>query len=467
MGRWVLLAGLAFSLSCGSRTALLPGGSGGGAAGSGGGGGATPLAVKCAAALLDGAPTPMTGYCPTRANQAPGNAPASPRVAWSVTPFAVDPPENFLPAEIVVDPTGRAYVAIDASPMNPTGLPNQIFAIDPDGSVAWTSAFDGAVAGLSLGSDGTLWLVQEPPSQQDGGTAAAGIVMGLSPGGTVVTSLPLPEPPPNSDGLFYGVGFGALALASDGSFFLESTPQGYATGGLAHVSTTGVFLWQWPSPTLQQSVELVPPLIVGPADDVVASSNGDLLGFDVAGDQMWEENVEAQIAGVDGQGNVVALASGVSGENLALVSIDLLGVTVRTVALGAPQVNASQLALAGDGTTVLLLANEVASPGLTKSAVQIIAIDAAGHTRWTTPLDVSLQYDPATLTTHYGVFVDGAGTVVVTAGAISGIELASGSIRWTVQPPNAHACLRPAVLGAGGAILASQCDGTVFLARDP
>jgi hypothetical protein len=80
---------------------------------------------------------------------------------------------------------------------------------------------------------------------------------------------------------------------------------------------------------------------------------------------------------------------------------------------------------------------------------------------------VTLPYDPANLETHYGVFVDAAGTVVVTAGSVMGLDLGSGSVLWTLEPASTNSCLRPAVLGTGGAIVATQCDGTVFLARDP
>jgi hypothetical protein len=50
---------------------------------------------------------------------------------------------------------------------------------------------------------------------------------------------------------------------------------------------------------------------------------------------------------------------------------------------------------------------------------------------------------------------------------VRGVDLATGSTLWTVPAPNKTACLQPAVLGANGSILAAQCDGTVFLARDP
>jgi hypothetical protein len=379
-----------------------------------------------------------------------------------VKPFPIDEPENFLPATIVVDPSGQAYVAINASPLNPAGAPNQVFALDRDGNVAWTSSFAGPVAGLTLGRDGQLWLVGQP-NLVDAGSGET-VVMALGSTGNAVTTLPVPG---SVSPFGVGAAYDAMALASDGSFLLESTSQNGPQSGVAHMAPDGLLQWVWPGPGVDGAYQLVPPLIVGPADGVLASSSGELLQLDAAGNQLWDEDLGAQVAAVDAQGYVVAITSAGSGNPLSLVRLDPLGEAVQTVPLGSPQVNAIQVALAGDGTTVILLANEVSSPGLTKATVQIVAVDASRQTRWTTPLDVSLDYDPATLATHYGLFVDGAGTVVVTAGAITGIDLATGSILWTLQPPSSRSCLRPAVLGAGGSILASQCDGTVFLARDP
>ena len=206
------------------------------------------------------------------------------------------------------------------------------------------------------------------------------------------------------------------------------------------------------------------------------------ITLDSAGNIYLTDNGNNVVRAISTQGIIRTVAgngqygfSGDGGQATAASLADPLGLAIdpagdiaqQTVPFGATTANVFQLALAGDGTTVILLANEATAPGLTKSHVEITAVDVSGATRWTTPLDVTLPYDPATLTTHYGVFVDGSGTVVVTAGAVTGIDLATGAVLWTVQAPNAHACLRPAVLGAGGAILASQCDGTVFLARDP
>ena len=92
---------------------------------------------------------------------------------------------------------------------------------------------------------------------------------------------------------------------------------------------------------------------------------------------------------------------------------------------------------------------------------------ASGGVRWSTPFDVTLPFDPAEMNAHYGVFVDAQGTVVVTAGNVQGLDLATGAVEWTLDAPVVQSCLRPVVLGAGGSLVGTQCDGTVFLARDP
>jgi hypothetical protein len=421
----------------------------------------------------------MQGYCPTRANQAPLNGPrVGPQIVWSVTPFPITTPEDFLPAEIVVDPSGRAYVAIEASPMNLDGS-GMLFAVDPDGTVGWSAPAN--AASLVLASDGNLWLMGDLPDAPtmptnpvclsdagfDGPTCLAGLTA-LSSAGAVVEHLVLviPAMSPSVNSV---VSYNSFAPASDGSIFLEGVSPIGSEGGVGHASRDGTMLWQWPPPSQNEGFLLVAPLVVGPDDDAVVSGSGELFHLDAAGNQIWQDGVGVQTAAVDARGETVALTTsgGPTGDGLALVTIDPVGdVTQRPVSFGATA-NVFQLALAGDGTNVMLLANEATAPGLTKSHVEITAVDGSGTTRWTTPLDVDLDYDPATLTTHYGLFVDAAGTVVVTAGAITGIDLSTGAILWTVQAPNAHSCLRPAALGAGGAILASQCDGTVFLARDP
>ena len=445
MGRRALLAILAvmgLPAACGSRTGLLlPGQGGAGGSGGNGGGGGTPLAIACNAALLDGAPTPTRGYCTTRANQAAVNGPHAPTIAWSVAPFPIVSPEDYLPAETVVDANGRAYVAINASPQAPAGTPNQMFAVNADGSVAWMTTFDAGttIGALSLGRDGRLWFVQTgmpcPSPPCSGGLTS---LTAFSPDGAPITSLAQTIGP-----------FSQMAIASDGGFFVGQP-------GLTRIATDGAVLWQ-------VYANFEGALVVGPDDDVAVGG----LVYDASGAQL-NGGVSADITVVNAEGALVGL-SVAGGPPASLVTFDLSGAQLLDVTLPSSLVNidAYQLAVAGDGTALVLLADEASAPALTKSALQIIAIDPSGKTRWTTPLDVTLPYDPADLTTHYGLFVDASGTVVVTAGTVMGLDLATGSVEWTLQPSKPQSCLRPAVLGAGGAIIATQCDGTVLLARDP
>jgi len=457
MRRRALLAVLALPVACGARTPLLPGGPGdtGSAGSGGGGGGATPLAVACNAALLDGAPTPIQGYCTTRANQAPLAGPRAPTIAWSVTPFPIVSPEDYLPAETVVDATGRAFVAINVSPQAPANTLNQLFAVDDDGSagrVAWMSTSVSSIEQLALGRDGRLWFVQQgvPGGAGGGGTGCQDIpctsyLTELSAGGenlaTVIPSLGSSV-----------TSFDLMAIASDGTFFVGSP-------GLARLATNGPVLWQ-------TYADFGAAILVGPDDGVFAVGGGETDAIDAAGGTLWS-GPSGDLGAVNAQGQVVVLS--IEDGSLSLMTLGPDGVPVMNVTLGSPQftIDAYQLAVAGDGTAIVLLADEATSPGITKAQLQIIAVEASGKTRWTTPLDVSLPYDPADLTTHYGLFVDAAGTVVVTAGAVMGLDLASGSVLWTLQSAKPDSCLRPAVLGLGGSILATQCDGTVFLARDP
>ncbi|HEY3817286.1 MAG TPA: hypothetical protein VGL81_08955 [Polyangiaceae bacterium] len=439
MGRRALLAVLVLPVACGARTALLlPGeGAGGGGSGGSGGGGATPLAVVCHAALQDGAPTPTQGFCTTRANQASVVGPEAPVVAWAVAPFPIPSPEDYLPAEMVVDASGRAYVAINASPMAPTGTANQLFAVDADGSVAWRTTFDSTIGPLSIGRDGNLWFSLYLIADGNDFPASSNVT-GLSPDGTPVVTI---APSVRS--------FSLMAIASDGSFFVGSD-------GLARIAPDGTVLWQ------NDYGQFGTSMVVGPDDDVVTDENV----FDSAGTSV-STSPPGEVLAVDSHDTVFGLTANPGG-SVAITTTDPSYANGIVLEGPASNIDAYELALAGDGSALVLLADEASAPGLTKAHLQILAVEPwGGHVRWTTPLDVTLPYDPANLTTHYGLFVDAAGTVVVTAGTVMGLDLASGAVLWTLQPANATSCLRPAVLGTGRSIIATQCDGTVFLARDP
>ncbi|HEY6463335.1 MAG TPA: hypothetical protein VIY73_24380, partial [Polyangiaceae bacterium] len=421
--------------ACGARTALLPGGAGGagGTGGDGGGGtssggsgsGGTPglLDVHCPASLQPGAPTPTLGFCSTRANQSAALAPRAPSIAWTAQPFVISNAEDYLPAQIVVDAAGRSYVLVNASPTNAAGGPNRLTALDPDGSVAWTTDLATQGSGLSIAKDGTLW-------------ALAGELYAFDAGGGVAERLDVAPEQPDGGAPPGGFAFDALAIASDGTFFLA----GLQGGTVERLAPSGLLLWAGNGVgggSFQDGV-----IAVEASDGIVVGGDGsELYGYASDGTRNWIGS-ELRNFGVDVDGNVVGLSATLGDSGASVTTLDSQGNQVRAVPLPAQTYNATGLALAADGTQVALLANETASPGLTKSHLVVTAIDAAGAVRWSTPLDATLNYDPADLTTHYGIFVDAAGTVLVTAGSVTALDLASGTVEWTLAPANPRECLR-------------------------
>jgi hypothetical protein len=398
-----------------------------------------------------GAPTPTRGYCPTRANQAPFVGPRSPKIVWTAKPFAVNDPESFFPAQVVVDASGRSYVLVNASPINYAGGPNRLSAVEADGTVAWTQTFPQPVSSPSLDVNGELVVL---------GTD----ILVLARDGTVSRDLPLGFAV--DSGLPQGpTVYPDLALGADGSFFVALAGSLPDANSLERVTPLGQVVWQYP---WQQSDPLASPFVLTPADDVVDFSTGELLELGAGGGTLWQAGVSSSQGVSDPQGNVYVFEAP-GGTNPALQVVGAAGNSVRTVSLGLKTmtVDASELAVAGDGTAVVLVADEITSPGNTSSHVVVTAISASGGVRWSTPFDVTLPFDPAERNAHYGVFVDAQGTVVVTAGNVQGLDLATGAVEWTLESPVVQSCLRAVVLGAGGSLVGTQCDGTVFLARDP
>jgi sugar lactone lactonase YvrE len=402
--------------------------------------------VKCPAALQAGAPTPTLGFCSTRANQAAALAPAAPSVAWTAQPFVISNPEDYLPAQVVVDASGRSYVLVNASPTNAAGGPNRLTALDPDGSVAWTTDLPTQGSGLSIGADGTLW-------------ALAGELYAFDATGAVAERLDVAPDQLDGSAPPGGFAFDAFAIAADGTFFLA----GLQGGTVEHLAPSGLLLWAGNGVGGGSFDDGV--IAVEASDAIVVGGDGsELYGYASDGSRAWIGG-SLRNFGVDADGNVVGLNATLGDSDASVTTLDPLGNELRAVPLPAQTYNATGLALAADGTQVALLANEIASPGLIKSHLIVTAIDGAGAVRWSTPLDETLTYDPADLTTHYGIFVDVAGRVIVTAGAVTALDLASGAVDWTLPPASPRQCLRPVVLGANGSLVGTQCDGTVFLAR--
>jgi hypothetical protein len=274
-------------------------------------------------------------------------------------------------------------------------------------------------------------------------------------------AIPAPITPSGSTPAYYD----SLSLRTDGGFIVAASSSFNGTTGLARLAPDGTLVWQYPNGNYF-NVDFAVPVMLSPDDEILAADSGGVSALDVDGVPQWSA-FSSSVAAIDASGRITTLRS--DGDAVSLLTLDAVGRELRTTPLGSLpiSVEACHIVLAYDGSTVVMLADEVPSPAITKAHVTLVALDASGATRWSTSLDATLPYDPAATSAHYGVFADASGTLVVTAGTVTGIDGASGSVLWTLSPPNPHSCLRPAVLGAGGSILATQCDGAVFLARDP
>lgn len=467
----------------------------------------------CTAALQSGAPTPTRGYCPTGAGLTALAAPRKPSVAWTRTLVPQENPENYLPFEIVVDASGRAYVGVYSSPISPT-THYEIVGIDPDGTVAWTTplpspAGSTAPAPLAIGRDGTIWGPADQsadyPDANDGPTNAPAVLLGLGRDGSVAERIQVTPPPgvpeaglpscgdvpcgpletPDADfdngpgpADFAVSGIDGLAIGSDGSFFVLATSvqPTYETGpfGIARISADGATAWAWSNLNFVAQA----PLYLTPTDGVVATTSRGLtadgspalLSLTAQGATGWLADASA-IEILDPGGNPVGISQAFPSGELTLTRLDAAtGNIAMQTTLGSQAItfDATHLAVASDGTILVLLAYEAPSPGDTQTHLELLAVDpGTGVTRWTSTFDFRLVFNPSSPGGHFGLFVDPAGTIVLTAGAVRGVDLATGSVLWTVPAPNESACLQPAVLGANRSIFAAQCDGSVFMARDP
>ncbi|HEY8091652.1 MAG TPA: hypothetical protein VIF09_27490, partial [Polyangiaceae bacterium] len=351
MRRVFCLVGLAVATSCGGRTGLF-------ADKVATDGGKPALMPRCTAALLAGAPTPTQGYCPTRSNQASLAGPRSPQIVWTAKPFPVQDPEQYLAPEIVVDPAGRAYVAVASSPANGTGS-SHLTALDPDGSTAWTASFASPVTDLSLGADSTLWLLEEATSlvcdgKEVGGRCygpvsaenSGGVIHGLSASGADVATFRVPV---QQDLVSYGTApartiafasYDRLAIGSDGSFFLGA-PWGIGAPAslFAHVSPGGdSVLSTCPRSPFGVNVEsFLGPLLLAPDDTVVVDSDHGLSAFDATCDRHWNADA-SEVVAIDAQSNTVELVQSPGDGSLQLVTVGPSGTVARVVSLDLPDV---------------------------------------------------------------------------------------------------------------------------------
>jgi outer membrane protein assembly factor BamB len=396
--------------SCGSRTGLqasTPSHEAGAALQDG----AVAVRGTCVAALLAGAPTPMDGYCPTRGHLAPGLLPTAPQIAWQ-SPL----PSLFgQPMELVVDSAGRIYATLDTDDAAGT---DTIAAFDANGSQAWSDKFDGQGSGalqgprsLFLSTDGTLHFIGSGPGPT---------LVVLDRDGTLGPTYPLPASLARE-----------LAVGRDGSLYVQLW-VGQTSTQIAKLTALGQVMWT--SPTLPTTCSFGTSEIALTQEDhpVVAfattrSGAGCMQAaqlitrvatLDDGGAVAWQRD----FPGLWGPDPAIALDGTIrlaltgtdTTQPMHLLELDASGNTIWDTDLGADSANvgSSPPAIAMDGAAVV------------QTSEGLVAISASGQILWRRPASNAFQSDVA---------VDPDGTLAFLDQELSGIDVATGTPRWSLQ----------------------------------
>jgi outer membrane protein assembly factor BamB len=399
------------------------------------------VASGCEAALQAGAPTPMRGYCSTRANAALARAPTAPQVTWKLKlPFK--PVDAAI--EIVVDAAGRAYATFDTNSSDGWVVADTLAAVSPGGALLWTHSFGSQVPSqLFLAADGALRMRLSGAPPQLG-------VMGAD--GNVAHAYDLPQ------GQAQG-----FAVGKDGSLYTalwgpDDTLQ------VVKLTLEGSLLWK--SESFVRCSLGTSPIALAPGDRAVvafsASSVGDctkpssiltrVATLSPSGATAWVRDLAGAWAhdpaiAPDGAIRIAHLAGTDATENVRLASIDGLGTTVWDTDLQASAINVweSPMAIAKDGTTVV------------RTNGGIVAVNSAGKIAWKVSEDPMYYYDAV---------VDADGLLVVSDGDTSGIDSATGQLVWSLK-----GVVPPFVIGPLGSIVGTLSVGggefEMFLAGNP
>jgi outer membrane protein assembly factor BamB len=403
-----------------------------------------PVTSDCPAALLAGAPAPMGGYCSTRARVTPGSLPAAPpQIAWKLP----QPPKLlFTAGELVVDDQGRAYAAIDTNPLDVLGTPDTIVAFDPDGSVVWSSRFEGP-QGLFLAADGKLRFRVATGPPMLAVVARDGAIEGMTP-------------LPAAQALDFAVG-------RDGSLFTQLlTPDpftGVFDASIAKLTPDGAFVW---ASELFPLCGSLPPITLTDDDRVVIAfqaSTGELcqaenvllvVGLDGAGTMAWEHvfpGILAVDAGVAPDGTIrVGYAADYTTGPMHLVSFDASGALLWDTELvgTASNVYGSASAITSDGTAIV------------RTNAGLVAVSKEGARVWQRAESPAFAYD---------VVADRSGALVVNDFETVGLDAATGHEAWSLDGAAAP-IQAPIAAGPAGSLVGTlDVDGqfSLFLARDP
>ncbi|MCC7539618.1 MAG: PQQ-binding-like beta-propeller repeat protein [Deltaproteobacteria bacterium] len=355
------------------------------------------------AALQRGAPAPVPGYCPTRANRSLFAAPdVMPAVRWTLDlDGQVDASE-----QVIVGPSGRLYVRVD--PIDSDGVLSltDLVAIDDRGTagvVAWSAHFERPIAGPLLLADGSLLVSTTLP---DGGREA----IWLDRDGATVRTAVLPSdvvgsPAVAQDGSLV---FTAWALASDRAWSVVAMDAAGAP--------------RWRTPAFAEAGYL--RLALG--EDVVVSFDRGAAAWVASldpstGAQAWETLLDADAPIIDGpalgtDGAVYNVIWTASFTRTTLVVLEPDGTVRLRVDLPDPPWGGgvTSLAVGDDGTAYI------------KAGEGFVAIDVAGEILFRRDAHPNIPL---------GGVIDPEGTLLLGAGAIEAADGSDGTARWLLELP--------------------------------
>ncbi len=445
MRRYLLLL---FAVGCGSRTGLSIGSSGPPPPPPRGSDAAPPVGPQdCHAAVLAGAPAPMPGYCSTRAYRTSSRLPsAAPTVAWQIAPPV---PLTYSAIDIVVDDRGRSYATVQTRD-NDAVQADSVDAFDADGTLAWTHSFMGAApSALFLAADGTLHLrtAGSPPS-----------LVVMTRDGVVSKTTPLPDNQIQD-----------FAIGEDGSLYTKIADT-QDSMSVAKLAADGSLVWKSPSFALcslgASPIALAPgdvPIFIFATthDSCTTSTVAQMVSLASDGTIAWQHDFSAPDWAIDPgiapDGTIrVGLAPADTMQPLHLESLDASGAVLWDTNLESSGINVweSAMPIDKDGTAYA------------RTNGGVVAVSASGTILWTWPGSPSFAYDAV---------VDESGVLAINDGDTVGLDIATGSQRWSFEggTPTPPAVAPPFVAGLPGSIGGTlvTADQTAryafFLAKEP
>ena len=390
----------------------------------------------CEAALQPGAPTPMPGYCSTRAHLSPFFAPTAPKLAWQ-QPLPLQTPYEVI--ELVVDASGRIYATLDTA-VSGWVLPDTLVALDQDGTLLWTQPYgDKVPAALFLAGDGLLRmrLSETPP-----------VLAVIASDGTLKDKLTLPDTQRHG-----------FAVGRDGTLYTALWDSTTSTR-VARLAADATVLWA--SESFERCGVATSPVMLGLGDLAVigisASSAGSdcsslvtrLLAWDASGNKVWMRDlpgflVHNPAVGTDGAVRATYVPGAEAQVHLALV--DASGDVAWDVELPGTAVNVwgSPVVVTLGGTAIV------------RTSGSIVAVAPNGELLWTIDNDPMLPY---------GAFADPGGQLIVTGHSIVSYRHTTGEQYWEVEGLSG-----PVVMGPDRSVVGTiwQAGGelSIALARNP